>query len=245
MSKVTQDVRRGFLGCGNGMCKSMCANLFVILLGFSLLGKINDIYWKMLIGFVHLRILTVTQSGENFRVYIYHLCRRFHLDKLLVLFGSIRWHPLVTQTATTNTNTETTPQHLANCRVTPSHSLTRQTLPLRSPTSRLVAEPTIREAFSPQMVLWDSARAPSRSAPKSARSQVTVTRSPTAWSHSRPPPTHPPTWTLALIPPIPPRLLAPPTLCWPTPPSSLTLITPPTIMSQWPESVWTEWIWVC
>ena len=174
----------------------------------------------------------MTQSGENFRVYIYHLCRRFHFDKLLVLFGSIRWHPLVTQTATTNTNTETTPQHLANCRVTPSHSLTRQTLPPRSPTSRLVAEPTIREAFSPQMVLWDSARAPSRSAPKSARSQVTVTRSPTAWSHSRPPPTHPPTWTLALIPPIPPRLLAPPTLCWPTPPSSLTLITPPTIMSQ-------------
>lgn len=145
------------------------------------------------------------------RTSVYNIFVDFHLDKLLVLFGSIRWHPLVTQTATTNTNTETTPQHLANCHVTPSHSLTLQTLPLRSPTSRLVAEPTTRETFSPQTVLWDSARVPSRSAPKSARSQVTVTRSPTAWSHSRPPPTHPRTWTLALIPPIPPRVPAPPT----------------------------------
>ena len=140
---------------------------------------------------------------------VYHIFVDFRLDKLLMLFGSIRWHPLATQTAITNTNTETTPQHLANCRVTPSHSLTLQTLPLRSPTSRLVAEPTTREAFSPQTVLWDSARVPSRSAPKSARSQLTVTRSPTAWSHSRPPPPRLRTWTLALS--IPPRVPAPPT----------------------------------
>ena len=45
MSKVTQDVRRGFLGCGNGMCKSVWEIIYDSF-GIQFVGE-NDILWNV------------------------------------------------------------------------------------------------------------------------------------------------------------------------------------------------------